>query len=533
VILRIATRGSALALVQAAMVRDALATHGADAELVIVETAGDRRAPDAAWGEGAFVAAIEQALLDGHADVAVHSAKDVPIDGDPRLVIAAYLAREDPRDALVVRADVPADSVTTLPRGAVVGTDSPRRGAFLRAIRPDLVIRPIHGNVDTRLRRLDAGEADALVLAVAGLARLGRADRVTQPLDPTVVPPAPGQGAIAVQTRVADATTRAAVARLDDAPTRRAVEAERAFLEACGGGCRAPVGALATVADDGTLRMVGGLADGGGRVVVDDGDEAGPVGLAALLSDRLAPDGAPRIAVTRAEGQATPLVRELAVRGLASARVPAIAIEPSSDGAVSVALSDLAPGSWVVVTSANGAQAIERPRDDLRWAAVGPGTTSALARIGVPAAWMPSRPDAATLAEELPVEAGSACLLVRGDRADASLPERLAARGAHVREVVAYRTIEGPPRSRAALADALADGLDALAFASGSAVRGLLALAERFGAAAELRRLPALCFGGSTAAVAREAGFAMVLVADEPTDASLADLAAAVVAVPA
>lgn len=531
--MRIATRGSALALVQAGMVRDALAAAGHPIELVVVDTAGDRRAPDTPWGEGAFVVAIEQALLDGRADIAVHSAKDVPIDGDPRLVIAAFLPREDPRDALVVRADVAADSLATLPIGAVVGTDSPRRVAFLRAARPDLDIRPIHGNVDTRLRRLDAGEADALVLAVAGLTRLGRADRVTQPLEPSVMPPAPGQGAIAVQVRRADAGTLAVVATLDDAATRRAVEAERAFLDACGGGCRAPVGALATIDAGGGLRLLGGLADDVGRAVLEHGDAANPARLAALLCDQLAPEGSPRVAVTRAGGQATPLVRELGERGIAGVRVPAIAIEPAAGSATSELLGALPPGAWVVVTSANGVYAIEQPRDDLRWAAVGQATAAELARAGVPDVWVPSHADAATLGRELPVGPGIACLLVRGDRADPTLPARLAERGADVREVVAYHTIEGPPGSRVALADALADGLAALTFASGSAVRGLLALAEPFGALGELRRLPALCVGGSTAAAARQAGFAHVLVADEPTDAALADLALELLAVSA
>lgn len=530
---RIATRGSALALVQAGLVRDALAAAGTRSELVIVETAGDRRAPDTAWGEGAFVVAVEAALLDGRADVAVHSAKDVPIDGDPRLAIAAFLPREDPRDALVIRTGAQGHTLAELPSGAVVGTDSPRRGAFLRAIRPDVVVRPIHGNVDTRLGRLDAGEADALILAVAGLVRLDRGDRVSQALDPSEVPPAPGQGAIAVQVRASDIPTREAIGPLDHTRTRHAVEAERAFLDASGGGCRAPVGALATVADDGSLRILGGLADGRGRVVIDTADARDTTRLAADLADRLAPEDAPRIGVTRAVPQATPLVRELAVRGLASARVPAISIEPSPDDVVMHALAALAPGSWVVVTSANGARAIELPRGDLRWAAVGGATAGALARVGVAGAWVPSHADARTLGDELPITPGDTCLLVRGDLADPALSERLTSRGAHLRDVVAYRTIEGPPRSRAALAVALADGLDALAFASGSAVRGLIALAGPLGAATDLRRLPALCVGGSTAAAARQAGFTRVLVADEPTDAALADLAAATLAVPA
>ncbi|HET6319282.1 MAG TPA: hydroxymethylbilane synthase, partial [Chloroflexota bacterium] len=256
--LRIGTRGSALALAQAAIVARALEAHGIDREIVIVETAGDRRAPDTAWGEGAFVTAIERALVEGRVDVAVHSAKDVPTDEDPRLTIAAYMARDDARDALVLPAGQ-AGSLDTLPAGTIVGTDSPRRTGFVRAYRADLTVQPLHGNVDTRLRRLDEGAVDALVLAAAGLNRLGREDRISQLLPVEVVPPAPGQGAICVQVRADDARAATLAGRLDDAPTRIAVEAERAFLKATGGGCRAPVGAHAVVESD-RVRLLGGFA---------------------------------------------------------------------------------------------------------------------------------------------------------------------------------------------------------------------------------------------------------------------------------
>jgi hydroxymethylbilane synthase len=248
--IRIGTRGSALALAQATLVRDALLAADRSARMVVIETDGDRRAPDTAWGEGAFVAAIEQALLDGRVDVAVHSAKDVPTDEPPRLRIAGYLPRADARDALVVREDTTARSIDDLVSGSRVGTDSPRRTGFLRARRPDLAFHPLHGNVDTRLRRLAAGETDALILACAGLDRLGLSDRISVRLEPDVVPPAPGQGAIAIQIRSDDTWLDDVLAAIDDRPTRLAVEAERSFLHAMGGGCRAPIGALATVDGD-------------------------------------------------------------------------------------------------------------------------------------------------------------------------------------------------------------------------------------------------------------------------------------------
>jgi hydroxymethylbilane synthase len=348
--IRVATRGSQLALAQATLVVQALEHSAQAAELVIVETAGDTRAPDTAWGEGAFVTAIERALLDGQADVAVHSAKDVPTDEDARLRIAAYLPRADARDALVVREGDPARSVEALPLGARVGTDSPRRTGFLLAMRPDLDVHPLHGNVDTRLRRLDVGETDALILAVAGLVRLGRQSRIAERLEPWTVPSAPGQGAIALQVRADDERLLALVGAVDDGPTRFAVETERAFLRLSGGGCRAPIGAFASIAGD-SLKLVGGYAlpDGTAAAVervagaVADRDD-----LVASLVERLSArvpgartsspealgpqhevdDSArgPLVIVTRAAAQAAGLLEALRALDLRPLLVPAIEI---------------------------------------------------------------------------------------------------------------------------------------------------------------------------------------------------------------
>jgi len=269
---RIGTRGSALALVQARLTVAALERSGWNARLVPIETDGDRRAPDTAWGEGAFVKSIEQALLDGRVDIAVHSAKDVPTEEDSRLLIGAYLPRADARDALVLGRPM-SGSLDDLPIGAAVGTDSPRRTAFLLARRPDLRVRPLHGNVDTRLRRLDAGEVDAAILACAGLDRLGRGGRIVERIDPDRMPPAPGQGAVAVQIRRDDDRMQDIAAAIDDPPTRIRVEAERALLRRAGGGCRSPIGAFAEL-DGANLRLLAGHArpDGtDGRIGVRDG----------------------------------------------------------------------------------------------------------------------------------------------------------------------------------------------------------------------------------------------------------------------
>ena len=266
--IRIGSRGSPLALVQATLVRAALEREGRSGRIVIIQTEGDRSAPDTAWGEGAFVAAIARALGEGHVDAAVHSAKDVPTDEGPGLRVAAYLPRADARDALIVRSGATERRLGDLLPGSRVGTDSPRRTGFLLARRADLAVHPLHGNVDARLRRLDAGETDALVLACAGLDRLGLGDRIAQRLDPEVLPPAPGQGAIAVQIRRDDARMIALAAAIDDRATHATVAVERAFLMASGGGCRAPIGALASLVGE-ELDLLGGYAnpDGSGSAI--------------------------------------------------------------------------------------------------------------------------------------------------------------------------------------------------------------------------------------------------------------------------
>ena len=252
--LRIATRGSALARIQAKWVADRLvAAHpGLDPELVIVRTRGDRTPPERPLeGEkGWFVKELEEALLDGRADVAVHSLKDLPGEIPAGLAILATPVREDPRDALVLprsQQAAPGDEVLPLPQRARVGCSSLRRRAQLLAQRPDLEIVPVRGNVDTRLRRLDAGECDALVLAAAGLIRLGQARRINRTFPVEVMVPAPCQGILAIEGRSDDARARELVAPLDDPIVRACATAERGVLAALAGGCTIPLGVLAEV----------------------------------------------------------------------------------------------------------------------------------------------------------------------------------------------------------------------------------------------------------------------------------------------
>jgi hydroxymethylbilane synthase len=544
----IGSRGSALALAQARLVHDALERAGQSSRIVIIETEGDRRAPDTAWGEGAFVAAIEHALLARRVDVAVHSAKDVPTDEDPRLHIGAYLPRADPRDALVVRVDAAERRLEDLPQGSRVGTDSPRRTGFLLARRPDLAVHPLHGNVDTRLRRLDSGETDALVLACAGLDRMGLGDRIAERLEPEVVPPAPGQGAIAVQTRNDDTRTLAMLARIDDRPTRLAVEAERAFLSASGGGCRAPIGALATIDRD-ELDVLGGYAspDGADTIVarrrgpIETGeglarelaaelDASGRVrGTVARVGSQTPPSAGRRVIVTRATEQADELVSALRNEGLDPVPVPTIAVElDPSGGNLDAATNLLHTYAWVVITSANGARAILKAAERIytglgapSWAAVGSATRRVLEHEGIDVGFQPSQSSAIGMAAELPMGRGDRILVVRGDLADEELAVALRARGAEVDDVVVYRTREAPVSSRALLRRAVSDGpIAAVAFTSGSTVRGLVALGrdESF----EVTSIPCTCIGHETAAAALAAGFRVLAVSPEPNAAALA-----------
>ena len=276
---RVATRGSALARWQAERVVQRL---GVDAEYVIVSTRGDERREvpiHAMGGTGVFVKEVEQAVLDGRADMAVHSAKDLPAETAPELVLAALPERGDPRDAFVGR---PFDEI---PTGGWVGTGSVRRRAQLAALRPDLGFAELRGNIPTRLEK--AAGFDAIVLAAAALDRLGLAGRIAERVDPSVVLPQVGQGALAVECRADDDGTRALLAGADDAKVRAAVAAERAYLAELGGGCNLPCGALAEAGDAG-VRLEALLASLDGRITLRahvEGDD--PVAVGAEAARRL------------------------------------------------------------------------------------------------------------------------------------------------------------------------------------------------------------------------------------------------------
>ncbi|MGC4961620.1 hydroxymethylbilane synthase [Gordonia sp. DT218] len=292
-VIRIGTRGSLLATTQAQTVADALIAAGHPAELVIIRTAGDAsQAPVAEIGVGVFTTAIRVALHNDEIDVAIHSYKDLPTAPESGLTIAAVPPRVDPRDALVSRGGM---VLGELPPGSTVGTSAPRRVAQLRALGLGLEIRPLRGNLDSRLGKVASGELDAVVVARAGLVRIGRADEVSEALEPVVMLPAPAQGALAVECRSDDAELVRILAELDDPSTHTAIDAERSVLAALEAGCTAPVGAIAEVVesidDDGrifaelSLRAVVAAEDGSDVIRAS---VVGPIDRAEQLGKDLA-----------------------------------------------------------------------------------------------------------------------------------------------------------------------------------------------------------------------------------------------------
>lgn len=297
-VVRLGTRRSALAMAQANTVADSLRGFGASVEIVGVTTEGDRSARansvlSEAGGVGVFVTELRNRLLAGEVDVVVHSLKDLPTGPAEGLTIAAIPAREDPRDVLVAR---DGRTLSQLPAGSTVGTGSPRRAAQLRSLRPDLDVRPLRGNVDTRVGKVAGGELDAVVVAAAGLARLGRLGEATEFFAADVMLPAPGQGALAVECRAEDVAVdgrlRAFVSQLDDFPTRVSVVAERSVLAGLEAGCTAPVGALASVSGPSgspEVHLVASVVSVDGATTIR-GSAAGAASEAEAVGRRLAAD---------------------------------------------------------------------------------------------------------------------------------------------------------------------------------------------------------------------------------------------------
>jgi hydroxymethylbilane synthase len=538
---RLATRGSTLAMIQAQLAAEALRRRHPEHEFVPtpLPTHGDRHPTlrlSQATREGVFVKELEQALLDGHAELAVHSAKDLPTLETPGLTLAGFLPRGDARDVLISREPL---TLETLPHGARIGTGSPRRAAQIAAVRPEVRLVDIRGNVDTRLRRLAEGAVDALVLAAAGLNRLGRLEPAHQLLPFELMMPAPGQGALVLQAVIGSEAARLAAA-IDDPNTSRAVAAERALLRRLGGGCLSALGAFAQVeAGNVVLRAV--VLSGDGRqvlrasalgakdetVVTEVAARLEAQGAGTLLKKAPPPSAlaGTRVMVTRADAQSAGLAQALEAQGATAILCPVIAIE-----AIAVdpqRLKQLDAYEWVVLTSANGVDRLlellrragARLPTHIKVAAIGPETAARCRAAGIEPALIPARFIAEDLADALAgvITPGARLLLARAAGSRDVLPQRLLAMGATLDVLETYRAI--PPAGLDEQLAAAIPQVDMVTFTSSSTVRHF--------AGAMTGPLPdrvtVACIGPITARTARDLGLRVDIIAEEYTTRGLVE----------
>lgn len=539
--LRLATRGSRLAWGQSSQVADRLRELGHEVELVRIVTHGDvTTAPLASLGgAGVFVGAVRAAVLAGEADFAVHSFKDLPTAPAGGLVLAAVPEREDAADALCT-AD--GRGLADLPSGARVGTGSPRRAAQLLALRPDLEVVELRGNVETRLARVEA-DLDAVVLAAAGLNRLGLGDRISERFDPDTFVPAPAQGALALECRSDDDATRTALATLDHPATRLAALAEREVLAGLAAGCAAPVAAHARVVD-GRLLLAA-------RVIATDGSRVLKVATSPAVADESAARAAGSLAARRllADGAAS-LVQLGATKPLALAgkrvllptRTPAGLVELLTGAGAEVVevlvtaqealpldsfRAALTAGfDWLVISSsatvdvlaeAGFGPAVLRPPGS-RIAAVGPATAAALSTLGLAPDLVAHPGGGEALATLFPSGPGTV-LLPGADRASVQPAAGLAAKGWDVRAVPVYRTVPRDLRADV-VADWRAGRFDAFVVTAGSVARAAVASCGLPGPAV-------VAIGRPSAAASREVGLDVLAVAPTPDVAGLAEALAA------
>lgn len=531
--LRIGSRGSQLALWQARRIASRLAELGVETEIEIIRTTGDKitDVPLARVGsKGLFTKEIEDALLEGRIDLAVHSLKDLPVELPEGLALAAVPERESPFDAVVGK------RLDELPQGACVGTSSLRRAAQLRRLRPDLRIEDIRGNLDTRLRKLDEGQYEAILLASAGLRRLGWAERIAEILDPGRMCPAVGQGALAVETRQAPDRAFEICAQLDDKAARRAVEAERALLGALGGGCQVPLGAYAELRE-GQLELRAVVADpGSGEVFacVEEGPAGEPQALGRRAAEKLLAAGARRviatvnphalplagqtIVVTRARKQAGALSQRLRALGAEVIELPLIEFQ-----ALDFAIPDWGAYDWAIFTSANGVEFFfERvePRPGPKLCAIGPATAAALRARGLEPDVIPPEFVGESVVEALREAGigGRRVLLARAEEARDVIPAELARMGAGVDVLAVYRT--APPAGIEQKAREVFETIrpDWVTLTSSSTVRHLMAAVP----ARLLAGVKLASIGPVTSQTAREAGLEITVEAAEYTIDGLA-----------
>lgn len=555
---RIGTRGSRLALAQSRAIAAALERAGERTELVIVQTQGDHvlDAPLAAiGGKGVFTKEIEQALLDGRIDLAVHSLKDLPTQDAEGLAVAAIPPRESPWDVLVARAPV---DLAELADGACIGTSSLRRAAQLGAKFPTLAVRNLRGNVPTRIRKMTEGQYDAIVLAEAGIRRLGLEPPWMQRIDPEVMLPAPGQGALGLQIRADDRALAQKLAALNDAPTAACCTAERTLLDRLGGGCQVPLGAWAYIEGE-RLHLWARVLSPDGATAIEC-RTAGPVADAVAIGEDAArtlrsqgadaliaqvqaqppvatedPAHAPttqgrevRVVVTRDEDADGPLSRALRERNLVPVCLPLIRVRPIDFEPCSGAFD------WVVVTSPNASAAVLRGAGGLdallktaRFACVGASTAASLQSAGADVAVIGVGGREELLKALAPVlkaeKKPPRCLVLLGTLAPPRLAEGLRELGAEVETRVVYETVRAPENGELLARLLRAGECQAIAFGSTSAVEAFGAFVPDGAHLLAHEEILAGSIGASTSTALHAIGVIAVEQADEPSFEALAE----------
>ncbi|MDE1761824.1 MAG: hydroxymethylbilane synthase [Candidatus Micrarchaeota archaeon] len=541
----VGTRGSKLSVIQTEQAVEKIRRHFPEVKFRIqtIKTEGDKK-PDTPLGDfagdGIFTKEIEKALLSERIDIAVHSLKDLPTKIHPKLTIGAILEREDARDVLISHGNLKLDE---LPKGATVGTESPRRIAQLLAYRKDIRIAPLRGNVDTRIGKLDNGEYDAIVIAAAGVIRLGLAERITQYLPVELLIPAPGQGALAIETRAGESELNLMLSEADHHKTRIEVTEERSFLSSLGGGCVVPIAAYAS-SNRNAANISGMVGDELGRRIIRDEiststDEFS--GSGKRLAGRLLVCGAYKILegemlytpllkrkvlLTSQENLAEKLSHEFRELGAEPIMMPSLKVTPVSDfSGLDQAISLIGQYDWAVFTSANGVRfvldrmigrgtglsALKR----LKVAAVGPATAKSLSEYGITVSYVPRNYLTAEIAKGIGDVEGKKMILLRSNISDSELPRALEEKGAKVTQVDAYMTLPSDLGTNHAAEALRSRTLSYVVFTSASSVLGTMNIMK--GDKGALGGAKVVCIGPKTAKAAEDNGVHVDIVAEEHT----------------
>jgi hydroxymethylbilane synthase len=534
-VIRFGTRGSALARAQTDLVIARLATIHPEvrAETIVIQTEGDRdktSSLNVIGGRGVFTTALQDALRRGEIEAAVHSAKDLPTDSPSDLRIVAFLERTDARDVFVSKHR---RSLSDLDSNPIIGTSSRRRAMQVLKLRPDARIVDMRGNIDTRLKKAFETDLDGIVLAAAGIERMGWLDRITEYLPLEIAVPSPGQGALAVEIRYEERGAASQIAELDDPEVSLAVKTERAFLRGMGGGCTSPVGAHATIDDDLIrLRAMLGTADGTRIEWIDERFPIADVEIRAearsmeLLAQIERPSAlaGKRILVTRGtdgDRLATGLQSRKALTIVAPMTKIELIDRPSIETAISEFGDDLF--DWIVFTSQNAVDGfLNCPESSTlikgaSVAAVGPATAGKLRERGIDVALQPTSFSGASLVAEMSKRdlKRKRVLFPRGDLARESVPVGLREAGAIVETLLVYRTIPVDEVDPAVSRQLSAGEIDAVVFCSPSGVHSFVSFV---GSVFEgLQGLTIACIGPTTAEAARQVGLAVQVEAEEST----------------